>query len=102
MSKSVPVFKAYGTKMHFEEWLWETAAAEISHLHSNNGIFTSGMFCIDCKMKNKTQNFSGVGGKHQNAMVERASHTILYMARTFMVHVSLHWTGQGVDDLSLC
>ncbi|KAL7478563.1 hypothetical protein ACHAW6_009219 [Cyclotella cf. meneghiniana] len=24
------------------------------------------------------------------------------MARTFMVHVSLHWTKRGVDDLSLC
>ena len=23
-------------KMHFEEWLWETVAAEISHLHSDS------------------------------------------------------------------
>ena len=32
------------SKMPFEEWLWEVAAAEISHLHSDNGIFTSNMF----------------------------------------------------------
>ena len=25
----------------------------------------------------------------------------MYMARTFMLHVSLHWTEHGVDDLSL-
>ena len=23
------------------------------------------------------------------------------MARTFLIHVSLHWTGNGVDDLAL-
>ncbi len=25
----------------------------------------------------------------------------MYMARTFMVHASLHWTEHGVDDISL-
>ncbi len=38
---------------------------------------------------------------NQNARAERAIQTILYMARTFMVHYSLHWTERGVDDLSL-
>jgi hypothetical protein len=89
------------SKMRFEEWLWEMAAAEISHLHSNNGIFTTDMLRADCKMKNQTQSFSGVGVKHQNAMAERPIQTIIYMARTFMVHVSLHWAERGVDDLSL-
>jgi uncharacterized membrane protein len=51
--------------MCFEEWLWETAAAEISHLHSDNGIFTADMFCAVCKMKHQTQRFSEVGVKHQ-------------------------------------
>ncbi len=32
---------------------------------------------------------------------ERAIQTIMYMARTFMVHASLHWTKRGSDDLSL-
>eukprot|EP00804_Cyclotella_cryptica_P017445 CCRYP_020734-RA/>CCRYP_020734-RA protein AED:0.26 eAED:0.26 QI:0/-1/0/1/-1/0/1/0/88 len=26
---------------------------------------------------------------------------IMYIARTFMVHVSLHWSEQGVDDLAV-
>ena len=59
------------SKIRFEEWLWEMAAAEISHLHSGDGIFTADMCCADCKMKNQTQSFSGVGAKHQNVMAER-------------------------------
>ena len=88
-------------KMCLDKWLWETAAAEISHLHSDNRIFTADMFLADCKTKNQSQSFSDVGAKHQNAMAERAIQTIIYMARTFMVHVSLHWSERGVDDLSL-
>ena len=26
-------------KLRFEKWLWEKASAEISHYHSNNGVF---------------------------------------------------------------
>ncbi len=89
------------SKMRFEEWLWEMAAAEISHLHSDNSIFTADMFHADCKMKNQTQSFLGVGAKHQNSLAERAIQTIIYMARTFMVRVSLCWPERGVDDLSL-
>eukprot|EP00804_Cyclotella_cryptica_P010026 CCRYP_015430-RA/>CCRYP_015430-RA protein AED:0.21 eAED:0.58 QI:0/-1/0/1/-1/0/1/0/97 len=34
-------------------------------------------------------------------MAERAIQTIIYMAGTFMVHVSLHWIELGLDDFSL-
>jgi hypothetical protein len=88
-------------KMCFKEWLWETAAAETSHLHCDNGIFTVDMFWADCKMKNQSQSISGIGAKHENVMAERAIQTIIYMARTFMVHVPLNWCERGVDDLSL-
>jgi hypothetical protein len=47
------------------------------------------------------QSFLGVGAQHQNAKAERAIQTVMYMARTFMVHASLHWTEHGVDDISL-
>jgi hypothetical protein len=89
------------SKVRFEEWLWEMAAVEITHLHSDNGIFTADMFREDCKSKHQSQSFSGVGAKHQNSLAERAIQTVMYMARTFMVHVSLHWTEHGVDDLAL-
>ncbi|KAL7489222.1 hypothetical protein ACHAW6_014841, partial [Cyclotella cf. meneghiniana] len=38
---------------------------------------------------------------HQNSLAKRAIQTIIFMARTFMVHVSLHWCDGGVDDLAL-
>ena len=58
------------------------------------------MFRADCKMENQSQSFSDVGTKHQNAMAERAIQTIIYMARTFIVHVSLHWSERGANDFS--
>ena len=89
------------SKIYFEEWLWEMVAAEITHLHSDNGIFTTDMFCADCKSKHRSESFSCVGAKHQNSLSERAIQTIVYMARTFMVHVSVYWSERGVDDLAL-
>jgi hypothetical protein len=41
-------------KIRFEEWLWEMAAAEISHLHFDNGVFTADMFPEDCKLKHQS------------------------------------------------
>ncbi len=43
------------SKVRFEEWLWKMAAAEIKHLHSDNGVFTADMFRDDCKMKHQSQ-----------------------------------------------
>ncbi len=41
-------------KKHFEQWLWELAAIEIHHLHSDNGIFNAELFVEDCKNKFQT------------------------------------------------
>ena len=54
-----------------------------------------------CENKGQTQSFSVVGSQHQNARDERAIQTIVYMARTFMIQSSFHWTDSGVDDHSL-
>ena len=43
------------SKICFEERLWEMAAAEISHLHSDIGVFTADMFRKDCKSKHQSQ-----------------------------------------------
>ena len=40
-------------------------------------------------------------GVSSNAPAEQAIQKIMYMARTCMVHASLHWTDRGSDDLSL-
>ena len=74
---------------------------QVKHYHGNNGIFSAEEYRRDCDEKGQSQSFSGVGAQHQNARAEQAIQTIMYMARTFMVHASLHWTERGSDDLSL-
>jgi hypothetical protein len=89
------------SKARFEQFLFEHGCAEIKHLHSDNGVFSAEEFKDECAEKKQTQSFSGVGAQHQNAKAERAIQTIMWMARSFMLHVSLHWTERGVDDIAL-
>ncbi len=88
-------------KTCFEQWLFDQCVCEVKHYHGDNGIFSAEEFRHDCEEKRQSQSFSGVGAQHQNAHAERAIQTIMYMARTFMVHASLHWTDKGSDDISL-
>jgi hypothetical protein len=70
------------------------------HYHSNNDVFTAAEFLEDCELKHQKQTFSGVGAKHQRH-AERLIQTIMSMACTFMIHVSLHWDEQGSDAVEL-
>ncbi len=88
-------------KERFEQWIYDNAYVEVKHFHGDNGIFSSEEYRQDCLDKRQSQSFSGVGAQHQNSKAERAIQTIMYMARTFMVHSSLHWTDMGADDISL-
>ncbi len=88
-------------KSCFEQWLWDMAYAEVKHYHGNDGIFSAEEYCLECKEKGQSQSSSGVGVQHQNARAERAIQTIMFMAHSFMVHSSLHWTDQGSDDILL-
>ena len=87
-------------KTCFEEWLWHLACAEIKHIHSDNGVFYTDVFHANYVEKYQSQSFSGVGAHYQSAHAEH-NQTIMYMARTFMLHVSLHWSEYGIDDLVL-
>ena len=89
------------SKLCFEEWIWEQAAARVKHYHSDNGVFTAEVFKKACQESGQTQSFSGVGAKHQNAKAEQAIQTIMYMARLFMIHSTLHWVSDGANDLDL-
>ena len=88
-------------KHSLEEWLYNLAYVEVKQYHSDNGVFVADEFREDCKELNQKQSFSGVGAKHQNARAERSIQTIMYMARTFMLHVALHWNESGTDNLAL-
>ena len=74
---------------------------DVKHFHGDNGIFSSEEYRLECSEKKQSQSFSGVGAQHQNSKAERAIQTIMYMACTFLVHLSLHWTDMGADDISL-
>ena len=89
------------SKIAFEEWLYDTARIAVKHYHSDNGVFTAELFRDSCIEEKQTQSFSGVGAQHQNAEAERAIQTVMYMARSFMVHAAMHWNSDGADDLSL-
>ncbi len=66
-------------------------ANEICHLHKDNVIFNADLFVEDCKNKFQTLSFSGVGAHHLNAVAKQSIQTSMYMAWTFMIHISLHW-----------
>ena len=87
-------------KIRFEDWLYNEAATRVKHYHSDNGVFTAELFTKQCSEDGQTQSFSGVGAQHQNAEAERAIQTIMYMARSFMIHAGLHWTTHNADNLA--
>ena len=71
-------------------------------MHSDNGIFVSDKFRLDCDKKHQEKYLSGVGAHNKNARSEREIKTIMYVAGTFMVHSSLHWKDRGANDISIC
>ena len=88
-------------KERFGLLIWDQACADISHMHSDKCIFAADQFRLDCDNKHQEQYFSGVGEHHQNSRADISIQTIIYMARTFMVHSSFHWTDHGADHISL-
>ncbi len=45
------------SKVHFEQWLWEQAAADIRHLHSDDSILTAESFGDNCNQKGQFRVF---------------------------------------------
>ena len=74
---------------------------EISHRNSDNVIFVSDQFRLECYNKNQEQYFSEFGSQHHNTRAEIAIQNSMYMARTFMVHSYFHWTDHGADETPL-
>ncbi len=72
----------------------------MKHYHSNNGVFTACKFQKACAEEKQTQTFSGIGAHHQTE-AERVIQTIMYMARSFMVHAVLNWDEEGLNDIVL-
>jgi hypothetical protein len=75
------------------------SGVSIHTYHADNGIFAKKAFKYHCDYKGQELEFSGVGAHHQNGLAERAIQTVSYLARTMLLHMSLHWPDQA--DLEL-
>ena len=42
-------------KSRFEQWLWDQDGAEVSHYHSNNGIWNTAYYYHNCNEKGQTK-----------------------------------------------
>ena len=69
-------------------------------MNSENSIFESDKFHLDCDNKHQRKYFSWVWAQHQGSGPEREIQTIIYTERTFMIHYYLHWKDHGAYDIS--
>jgi hypothetical protein len=67
--------------------------------HADNGIFATKALRAHCDYKGQELEFIGVSARHQNGVAERAIQTVSSLARTILLHMSLHWPEQA--DLEL-
>ena len=63
----------------------------IRKYHSDNGVFSSKEFKEHCKSLKQKLTFSGVGAKFQNGVAERSILTVCNMARSNIIHATLHY-----------
>ena len=68
-------------------WLWHLLCREISERFQQEKTELVFLRCQRSALK--------------CVSVEQATQIIIHIAHTFMVHVSLHWTDRGSDDISL-
>jgi hypothetical protein len=75
------------------------SGVSVQTYHADNGFFATKEFKAHCDYKGQELEFSGVGAHHKNGVAERAIKTVSYLARTMLLHMSLHWPEQA--DLEL-
>jgi hypothetical protein len=63
----------------------------IKGFHTDNGVFTSSDFRTHLMENNYCMKLSGVGAHHQNGVAERAIQTVMWKARTMMIHLQIMW-----------
>ena len=85
-------------KHRFENFAGEFGI-DIKKYRSDNGIFASSSWMEDCEKRSQTQEFSGVGAQHQNAVAERSIQTLANWARSMLIHAALHWPDHADTSL---
>jgi hypothetical protein len=75
------------------------SGVSVQTYQADSGIFATKAFRAHCDYKCQELEFNGVGARHQNGVAERAIQTVSSLARTMLLHMSLHWPEQA--DLEL-
>ena len=76
-------------KLKFEREAYDFGVA-IQGYHTDNGVFTSKDFMEVLLGAKQDIRFSGVRAAHQNGVAERGIKTVVSMARTMLIHASMH------------
>jgi hypothetical protein len=68
----------------------------IENYLADNGIFNKTSFVEHIRAHNQQIHYCGVNAHHKNAIAERAIRTISELARSLILHASIHWR-DGID-----
>jgi hypothetical protein len=71
----------------------------VQNYHAGNEIFATRAFRAHCDYNGQELEFSGDCAHQQNGLAERVMQTLFSLARTMLLHMSLHWPEQA--DLEL-
>ncbi len=78
------------SKLSFEQ-MAHTSGVEIKSYHADNGIFAARDYTRELQNRGQNYDFSGVGAHHQNGRAERAIQTVVWKARSMMIHQHIMW-----------
>jgi hypothetical protein len=63
----------------------------VDNFHADNGVFASAAFEEELRTREQDLRLSGVGAHHQNGRAERAIQTVVWAARSMMIHAHIMW-----------
>jgi hypothetical protein len=78
-------------KERFEMMARDVNVLPQQYLSDNGSPFTSHDFSKHLQAFSQVTRFAGAGAHHQNGIAERAIRTIVSLARTMMMHATIHW-----------
>ena len=78
-------------KTNFENTCRDFGVIPQEYLTDNGSAFSSQEFAKKLSIFKQVLHFAGVGAHHHNSVAERGIRTIMSIARTMMLHSSIHW-----------
>ncbi|MHA7811762.1 MAG: hypothetical protein ACX933_18325, partial [Marinobacter adhaerens] len=78
-------------KLNYEASCRDNGVIVQSYLSDNGTAFTADEYTKHLRDFRQISRFAGVGAHHHNGVVEQSIRTIMSIARTMLLHASLHW-----------